>query len=155
MCKGFISSCSVEIQVVFRIQNHIHSAFQQVLLPFFSSPAAPSAARAGLSGFCSSHCSQLTTANTMTTGTLQQGCVQVFQRGSHTPPKRDTAESASGECMNRRERTAAPSKSYPQSPQVRILPDPVILQLWSSLKLCKLDKAEEFLKSFTHWHKMQ
>lgn len=60
MCKGFISSCSVEIQVEFRIQNYTHSAFQQVLLPLSSSPAAPSAARAGLD-------SAAGTANTMIT----------------------------------------------------------------------------------------
>lgn len=81
MCKGFISSCSVEVQVAFRIQNYIHSAFQQVLLPLFSSPAAPSAARAGLDSAAAS-------ADTMITGTLEQGCVQVFQGGSHAPPER-------------------------------------------------------------------
>lgn len=129
--------------MAFRIQNYIHSAFQRMLLPLSSSPAAPSAARAGLD-------SAAATANTRITGTLEQGCVQVFQRGSHTPPERDTAACASGECMNRRDRTAAPSKSYPQSPQVRILPEPVTLQLWSSLTLCKLDKAEEFLPSHSH-----
>lgn len=41
MCKGFTSSCAVEIQVAFRMQNYIHSAFQPVLLPLLSSPAAP------------------------------------------------------------------------------------------------------------------
>lgn len=55
-----------------------------------------------------------------------------------------------GECINRRDRTAAPSKSYPQSSQGRILPESVTHQLWSSLKLCKLDKAEEFLQSHSH-----
>lgn len=87
------------------------------------------------------------TANIIITGTLEQGS---FQRGSHTPPKRDTAACASGECINRRDRTAAPSKSYPQASQVRILPEPVTHQLWSSLKLCKPGKAEEFLQSHSH-----
>lgn len=40
----------------------------------------------------------------------------------HTPLQRNTAACASGECINRRERVATPSKSYPQSFQVRILP---------------------------------
>lgn len=101
------------------------------------------------------HCQQLTTADITITGTLQQGCVQVFQRGSHTPPKRDTAACASGECINRRDRTAAPSKSYPQAAQVRILAEPLTLQLWSSQTLQAGQGWAILTKSFTHWHKMQ
>lgn len=62
------------------------------------------------------HCYQLTTANTMITGTLQQGCVQAFQRGSHTPPRRDTAVCLRGMHEQERQNCCSPQEPSSMSP---------------------------------------